>query len=151
MTTETRAQIIARVMATSGFRPKNEFDASFVEYYKDFADQRGRMARVTAVFNKGTWGTDHAKLESFIITTQAVLPAVQEVIRDAVPKVVEPDILHILATLGGVEIQTPQAIVNITCTRCNKTTPEYFVDARSEEPLCPQCFNSKTEAVDRDE
>lgn len=143
---ESRAQAIARVMASMGFRPKNEFDASFVEYYKDYADQKGHMARATAIFNKGIMGIDHAKLESFVVTTQAHLPAVVELIQEEVPKVMEPDLLHILKQLGGAEILAPQAIVQIQCARCNKMTPEYFMDARSDTPLCPVCFKHKVGA-----
>jgi len=143
---DTRAQIIARTMAALGFRPKNEFDAQFVEYYKDYADMRGHMARATAIFTKGSMGIDHARLESFIVTTMAQLPAVKELIKNEVPKVMEPDLLHVLAVLGGGEMREPQAIVQIQCTRCNKLTPEYFVDAKSDTPLCPGCFGRKVGA-----
>jgi len=129
-----------------GFRVKNEFDASYVEYYKDYTDLRGHMARATAIFNRGSMGIDHARLESFVVTTMAQVPAVAEVVKAEVPRVMEQDLLHVLAALGGIEMRDPQAIVQIQCTRCNKMTPEYFMDAKSDTPLCPACFGRKVGA-----
>lgn len=142
----SRAQTIARTMATMGFQPKNEFNANFVEYYKDYADDRGHVARVSAIFNRGTFGIDHARLESFVVTTQVHIPALIECVREGVPKVVEPDLMHVLAALGGIDDHEPQAIVQIQCTRCKKSTPEYFMDAKSDSPLCPACFKTKAGA-----
>lgn len=126
-----------------GFQPKNEFNASTVEYFKDYADMHGRLARATAILQKGITGMEHARLESFVVTTMAQVPAVAEVIKDEVPRVMEQDLLQITAALGGSEIKTPAALVQLKCTKCGKMTPEYFMDAHSDTPLCPACFGTK--------
>lgn len=126
-----------------GFQPKNEFDASVVEYYKDYADMHGHLARATAILQKGITGMEHARLESFVVTTMAQVPAVPEVIKGEVPRVMEQDLLQITAAIGGAEIRTPASLVQLKCTQCGKMTPEYFMDTRLDAPLCPACFGSK--------
>jgi hypothetical protein len=130
-------------MASLGFQPSDKFDSTKVEYFKHYADRRGRMARATVIFTKGIMGFDHAKLADFIITTQAHIPAIREAVKGSVPDVMEEDLLYLTATLGGAEVSEPQSIVQIPCSCCHKSTPEYFMDPTSETPLCPDCFRNR--------
>ena len=83
---ESRAQRIARVMASMGYQPKAEISPHFKGYYKMYADAADRTAMATINFTKGFMGgLDKARLDGIVVTIQAVLPPIPDQIIDRAP------------------------------------------------------------------
>lgn len=141
MATESRAQAIARVMATMGFRPKAEIDAYVRAYYKDYAEGTTRIARATVLFRKGFMGgIDNAALDGIQVSVMDIIPPEQEsVMRDA-PQVMQADLVTTLRELGNMEPPSPEAVVTQQCGKCHDETPEFFVDEAHARVLCRNCW-----------
>lgn len=141
MADENRAQAIARVMASMGFQPTHHVDARYVEYYKDYAEPHGRVARCTVLFNKGgvIGGLDHAKLERFVITVQGVVEPVLDEVTAKAPRVMHDDMLQALRALEGISHAEPQAVETVQCNVCARNTAEWVI-GKSGNPVCPRCM-----------
>ena len=141
MTEESRAAQIARVMAAMGFSPSGKIDARFVEYHKDYAEPHGRVARCTAVFNKGgvIAHMDHAQLEGFVVTVQGSVSPILEDIAARAPRIMHGDMKNTLLQLEGIGAPEAGAVEVIKCESCGKDTAE-FVLSKSAKRVCPECM-----------
>lgn len=137
----TRAEHITRVMAGMGFLPTREIDTRYVEYYKDYAEPHGRVARCVILFNKGgvIANLDHAQLEGFVVTVQGQVPPIAEDITTRAPKIMHDDMMHALQELQGIGGPPPQAVETVLCNNCGHTTDEFVVN-KSGHPVCPDCL-----------
>lgn len=133
-----RAEQIARTMASLGYVPKGVVDARYVEYYKDYAEPHGRIARCTVLFDKGGVfaGIDQARLSSFVVTVQGVIDPLDEEIKTKTPRVMQPDMLHVLSELGRAE--RPVAVVRaVDCAKCGTSVAEWVETV--DGSVCPEC------------
>lgn len=124
-----------------GFQPKGELDPRYVEYYKDFAEAHGRMARCTILFSKGgpVMNMDQARLEQFVVTVQGTVDPVPEEVVSKAPPVMHEDMLHALQTLEGLNAAGPAAVETYRCDNCHNTTAEFVVSKQGNK-LCRPCF-----------
>lgn len=123
-----------------GFSPKAEVDAHFVEYYKDYAEPHGRVARCSILFHKSgaMGGIDHARIAKFLVTVQgAVQPVIEQVLTTA-PKVMHEDMLATLRVLEGLHEQPDPNAVWYTCSACHKTVSEFVLGATGNI-VCRSC------------
>lgn len=135
---DSRGAKVARIMASMGFQPKPDIDARYVEYYKDYAEPHGRLARCAILFNKGgvVMDMDHAMLERFVVTVQGVVDPVIEEITAKAPRVMHDDMLCALRTLEGVTAAQGNTVI---CGVCRSYTSEFAL-GRSGTVTCIKCL-----------
>jgi hypothetical protein len=137
-----RASRIAHVSSSMGFAPRTQHDAFTVGYSKEYAMPGGsRVARATAQFDKGIAGLEHAKLQSFVISVTAYIPADPDSVRQYAPEIMRDDLLNYIEQLGGMDTDAPASLVMIQCDSCKKPTPEYI--KHRKERLCRPCYTRK--------
>lgn len=139
----TRAQHIAQTMSSMGFRPNWSNASNHVEYVKDFAEANGRMARLTACFNKAGFMSvmDQARLVQFVVTVQGTVDPLVDEVKAKAPPALQPDMLAALATLEGLQetVEDPTAY----CDLCGARLDEWTVDDEGRiqcmrPDVCPQ-------------
>lgn len=128
---------VAQLMSSAGFAPRGPADGRYVEYYKDYADTTGRVARCTVLFNRSGM-IDQGALAGFVVTVQAEVPPVVEEIRKAAPQVMHGDMSHIVSRLSG-QTAPLAADDTVICNRCAKQTAEFAV-TKSGLMVCPDCL-----------
>lgn len=124
----TRAQHIAQVMASMGFRPSNVVDPNHVEYIKDYAEANGRLARLSVLFSKTSFmhAMDQARLMQFVVTVQGSIDPMIESVETLAPKALRPDMLQMLHELEGLA-RPAEPMETATCDLCGAELSEWTV------------------------
>jgi hypothetical protein len=140
----SRAVHIGQVSAAMGFSPRQVGSTFVTEYVKDYGFPGGhRAARVTAQFDRGVAGMDHAQLRGFVVTVTAYLPARPEIVKKQAPEVMRNDLVAFMERLGGPGAKEQAALMKIICEGgCGAETAEFFTFRKKR--LCADCFKRKT-------
>lgn len=125
-------------LAALGFAPMRTYNANAIEWYKDYADQDGRIARVIAQFERPKPGVlpsvapGRLAVAGFRVIAQASLPPDDLGISRA-PPVMRDDLVRIMS--GVATART--SIAYRVCAQCQQETAEFFV--KDAKVLCRSC------------
>lgn len=135
-------------MAGLGFAPTGQIDARYVEYYKDYAEPHGRVARCTILIGKNgpisMW--ENAHVENFIVTVQGQIAPMPDEVKNSAPRVMHADMLTVLERLEGMTlVDRKQSVELRTCSECHETVSEWLSPADLNGEPRVVCINCLTD------
>jgi len=123
-------------MAGMAFRPRPASEKRTLEYYKNYVDPNGKVARVLAVVSKDGAGLDPDHPEYFAVTIQIHVKPTEEDIKSKCPAFCQGDLLHIISMFDSPITQ--QQVGAINCEKCGMQTLD-FVKSDAGEKECFDC------------
>lgn len=136
------AEYIVRRMAEVGFRPSAGFEAASVTFLKDYADDKGRRARVHVFFDKPVMGMSGVRLANIVVSVQASIAPDLEAIEAEAPPVAQEDLREIVASFSELVGYIPeQTVAARVCVRCGRESAEYYVV--NADAVCRTCVEER--------
>ena len=138
---ESEAAFIVRRMTEIGFHPSASFEADRVTFFKEYADDRGRRARVYAYFDKPVLNMTGMRLSNLVINVPMALEPSLAAISDA-PPIARDDLAEVVRSFSALIGFVPdQAVVTRVCIKCKQPKSSFFTI--NGDAVCRDCVEER--------
>jgi hypothetical protein len=139
---ETLGEYIIRRMNELEFSPSPSFAAGNIQFYKDYADTEGNVARVTIFFDKPVMGMNTVQLSNIVVNVQRyIAPEPAAIERDA-PTVVQSDLHAVVQSFSDLVGHVPeQTVMARVCIQCKEESPDFYIV--NGDAVCLTCVERR--------
>lgn len=136
MTVETAGAYLVRKMTEHGFKSSPDLHASLVQFHADYADENGRIIRVTVFFDKPFVGMAGVRISGITVTTQSTISPEFSAVEQLAPEVTQEDLKAVLSTFSPTEPVRQSVDVRV-CVKCKCASSAFFLI--NDDAVCADC------------
>ncbi len=137
---DAQAEVVDETLRELGYVPCPA-SGDKMEFYRDYADEEGRLARVTVFFDRPFSEMKSVRLAGVAVTTQMISPPEMETLEREAPAITHRDLGCIIDAFAHSGREHEQVVMARTCIHCAKLSNQFYVV--NEDAICVSCVEDR--------